>query len=52
MINNTVDYENTNKEHLLDRVNELIIQGKFINNLNRNNDPYRVNESIVDFNIE
>ena len=27
-----IDYENTNKEHLHDRIAEFIIQGKIINN--------------------
>ena len=48
----TIDFENTSKEHLHDRVNELIIQGKIISKPNRNSDSYRANENIVDFNIE
>ena len=48
----TIDLENKRKEHLHDRINELIIQGKTVNKPNRNDDSYRVNESIVDFNIE
>ena len=47
-----INFENTSREHLPDRINELIIQGKIVNKLNRNDDSYRVNESIVDFNIE
>ena len=47
-----IDYENTNKEHLHDRTAEFIIQGKIINKPNRNDDSYRVNESIVDFNAD
>ena len=46
------DYENTNQEHLHDRIAEFIIQGKIINKPNRNDDSYRVNESIVDFNAD
>ena len=48
----TIDLENKRKEHVHDRINELIIQGKTVNKPNRNDDSYRVNESIVDFNIE
>ena len=47
-----VDSENTSKEHLNDRTNELIIQGKIINKTNRNHSSYPVNESIVDFDID
>ena len=35
-----VDFENTSKEHLYNRINELIIQGKIINKPNRNNNLY------------
>ena len=48
----TINFENTSREHLHDGINELIIQGKIVNKPNRNDDLYRVNESIVDFNIE
>ena len=48
----TIDFENTSKEHLRNRVNELIIQGQIVNKPNRNEDSHRVNESITDFNIE
>ena len=48
----TINFENASREHLHDRINELIIQGKIVNKPNRNDDSYRVNESIVDFNIE
>ena len=48
----TMDYKNTSKEYLHNRINELTIQGKIINKPNRKNDLYCVNESIVDFNIE
>ena len=48
----TIDFQNTSKEHLHDRATELIIQEKIVNKPNRNDDSYRVNESIVDFNIE
>ena len=48
----TLNFENISREHLHDRINELIIQGKIVNKPNRNDDSYRVNESIVDFNIE
>ena len=44
-----VDFENTSKEHLHDRINELIIQGKIINKPNRNSNLYCVNKSIADF---
>ena len=47
-----IDFENTSKKYLHNRINELIIQGKIVNNPNRNDYPYRVNESIIDFNIE
>ena len=43
---------NTSREHLHDRINELIIQGKIVIKPNRNDDSYRVNESTVDFNTE
>ena len=48
----TVDSENTSKEHIYDRINELIFQGKTMNNPNRNNDSYLVNESITGFSID
>ena len=48
----TINFENASREHLHDRINELITQGKIVNKPNRNDDSYRVNESIVDFNIE
>ena len=48
----TINFENASREHLHDRINELIIQGKIVNKPNRNDDSYRVYESIVDFNIE
>ena len=48
----TIDFENTSKEHSHDRVNELVIQGTIVNKPNRNGDSYHVNESIVDLNIE
>ena len=48
----TIDSENTSKEHLHDRINELIIQENIINKPNRNTDSYRLNKSAVDFNIE
>ena len=48
----TINFENASREHLHDRINELIIQGKILNKPNRNDDSYRVNESIVDFNIQ
>ena len=48
----TTYYKNTSKENLHERINELIIQGKIINKPKRNDDSYRVNESIVDFNTE
>ena len=48
----TTDFENTSKEHLYDRINELIIQGNIVNKPSRNDDSYSVNESIVDFNIK
>ena len=48
----TINFENASREHLHDRINVLIIQGKIVNKPNRNDDSYRVNESIVDFNIE
>ena len=48
----TIDFANASREHLHDRINELIIQGKIVNKPNRNDDSYRVNDSIVDFNIE
>ena len=35
-----------------DRFNELIIQKKILSKPNRNDDSYRVNESVVDFDIE
>ena len=47
-----MDFENTSKEHLHNRINELIIQGKIVNNPNRKDYTYRVNESIVHFNIK
>ena len=47
-----IDYENINKEHIHDRIDEFIIQGKIINKPNRNDDSYRVNESIVDFSAD
>ena len=48
----TINFENASREHLQDRINEFIIQGKIVNKSNRNDDSYPVNESIVDFNIE
>ena len=48
----TINFENASREHLHDRINELIIQGKIVSKPNRNDDSYRVYESIVDFNIE
>ena len=48
----TINFENASREHLHDRINGLIIQGKIVNKPNRNDDSYRVYESIVDFNIE
>ena len=48
----TIDFQNTSKEHFHDRVTELIIQEKIVNKPNRNDDSYRVNESVVHFNIE
>ena len=47
-----IDFENTSKEHLHDRINDLIIRGKIVNKPNTKGDSYRVDESIVDFNIE
>ena len=47
-----LDFQNASREHLHDRINELIVQGKIVNKPNRNDDSNRVNESIVDFNIE
>ena len=48
----TVVPENTSKEHVYDRINQLIIQEKIINKPNRNNDSDLANENIVDFNID
>ena len=48
----TINFENASREHLHDRMNELIIQGKIVNKPNRNDDSYLANGSIVDFNIE
>ena len=48
----TIHFENNSKQHPHDRINELIIQGKIIKQPNRNDDSYRVNESIDDFIIE
>ena len=48
----TIHFQNTSKEHLHDRINVLIIQGKVVHKPNRNDDSYRVNQSIVDFNME
>ena len=48
----TIHFQNTSKEHLHDRINVLIIQGKVVNKLNRSDGSYRVNQSIVDFNME
>ena len=48
----TINFQNASRKHLHDRINELIIQGKIVNKRNRNNDSYRVNESLVDFNTE
>ena len=48
----TINFENVSREHLHDRINELIIQGKIVNKPNGNDDSYLVNESIVDFNIK
>ena len=48
----TIHFQNTSKEHLHDRINVLIIQGEVVNKPNRNDDSYRVNQSIVDFNME
>ena len=47
----TVDSENTSKEHIYNRNNELVFQGKNMNNPNRNDDSYLVNESITGFSI-
>ena len=48
----TITSENASREHLHDRINELIIQEKIVNKPNRNDDSYRVKEIIIDFNIE
>ena len=48
----TINFENANREHLHNRINELIIQGKIVNKPNRSDDSYRVNESFADFNSE
>ena len=48
----TINFENASREHLHDRINELIIQGKIVNKTNINDDSYSVNESIVDFNVK
>ena len=48
----TINFENASREHLHDRINELIIQGKIVSKPNRNDDSYLANESVVDFNIE
>ena len=48
----TVDSENTSKEHIYNRNNELVFQGKNMNNPNRNDDSYLVNESITGFSID
>ena len=44
--------EKTSKDNLYDRTNELKIQEKIVNKTNRNDDSYRVNESIFKFNID
>ena len=48
----TVVPENTSKEQVYDRINQLIIQEKIINKPNRNDDSYLANENIADFNID
>ena len=48
----TIHFENANREHLHNRINELIIQGKIVNKPNRSDDSYRVNGSFADFNSE
>ena len=45
-----INFENTSKEHLRDRINELIIHGKIVNKPYRNDYSHRVNESITNFN--
>ena len=47
-----IDSENTSKQNVHDRINELIIQRKVINKTSRNHDSYHVNESIVDFDVD
>ena len=44
--------EKTSKDNLYDRTNELKIQEKIVNKTNRNDDSYRVIESIFKFNID
>ena len=44
------NFEKTSQEQLRDRINELIIHGKIVNKPNRNDNSYRVNESITSFN--
>ena len=44
--------EKTSKDNLYDRTNELKIQEKIVNKTNRNDDSYRVSESIFKFNID
>ena len=46
----TIDSANT--RYLHGRINELIIQEKITNKPIRNNDLYRINENIADFNFE
>ena len=48
----TINFQNTSKEHLYNKINELIIQGKIRNKPNRNDYSYRINVSIIDFNIK
>ena len=48
----TINFENTSKEHLHDKINDFIIQGNVVNKPNKNDDLYRVNKGIVDFKIE
>ena len=51
----TVDPENTSKEHIYNRnngKNYILFQGKNMNNPNRNDDSYLVNESITGFSID
>ena len=41
--------KNASKEHLPDKITELIIQGKIMNKPNRSDDLYHVDESILIF---